>query len=198
VLVQRGDLPIKGAHIAYQFGGQPFSSPLCSVAGTSPAQEFGGGARRETLGYTLREEIPQQDCRRLRARVRSATKSSRLSVSNLRTSTRPSGPSSGWSGARYWFRNAARAVKVASSSSFLRALPTESTLTFAESLGGTSTTSSPAPTSFCATGRPMPAAPSTAQKMLGHSDIMMTLAIYTHATDEMQDAATAALESAFA
>src|SRR5215211_5951327 len=40
--------------------------------------------------------------------------------------------------------------------------------------------------------------PATAQKMLGHSDIRMTLAIYTHATDEMQDAAIAALESAFA
>jgi hypothetical protein len=39
--------------------------------------------------------------------------------------------------------------------------------------------------------------PSTAQKMLGHSDIRMTLAIYTHATDDMQDAAIAALESAF-
>ncbi len=39
--------------------------------------------------------------------------------------------------------------------------------------------------------------PSTAQKMLGHSDIRMTLAIYTHATDGMQDAATAALEKAF-
>jgi integrase len=39
--------------------------------------------------------------------------------------------------------------------------------------------------------------PSTAQKMLGHSDIRMTLAIYTHATDDMQDAATAALERAF-
>jgi hypothetical protein len=61
MFVQRGDLPIKGAHVAYQFGGQPFSSPLCSVAGTSPAQEFGGCTRRETLGYTLREEIPQQD-----------------------------------------------------------------------------------------------------------------------------------------
>lgn len=36
--------------------------------------------------------------------------------------------------------------------------------------------------------------PSTAQKMLGHSDIRMTLAIYTHATDGMQDAATDALE----
>lgn len=39
--------------------------------------------------------------------------------------------------------------------------------------------------------------PSTAQKMLGHSDIRMTLAIYTHATDDMQDAATDALEEAF-
>jgi integrase len=38
--------------------------------------------------------------------------------------------------------------------------------------------------------------PSTAQTMLGHSDIRMTLAIYTHATDDMQDAAIAALESA--
>jgi hypothetical protein len=36
--------------------------------------------------------------------------------------------------------------------------------------------------------------PSTAQKMLGHSDIRMTLAIYTHATDDVQDAATDALE----
>jgi integrase len=39
--------------------------------------------------------------------------------------------------------------------------------------------------------------PVTTQKMLGHSDIRMTLAIYTHATDGTQDAATAALESAF-
>ena len=39
--------------------------------------------------------------------------------------------------------------------------------------------------------------PSTAQNMLGHSDIRMILAIYTHATDDMQDAATAALEEAF-
>jgi integrase len=39
--------------------------------------------------------------------------------------------------------------------------------------------------------------PSTAQTMLGHSDIRMTLAIYTHATDDMQDTARDALESAF-
>jgi integrase len=39
--------------------------------------------------------------------------------------------------------------------------------------------------------------PSTAQKILGHSDIRMTLAVYTHATDGIQDAATAALEETF-
>jgi integrase len=39
--------------------------------------------------------------------------------------------------------------------------------------------------------------PATAQKMLGHSDVRMTLAVYTHATDEMQDAAVEALSEAF-
>jgi hypothetical protein len=39
--------------------------------------------------------------------------------------------------------------------------------------------------------------PSTAQKMLGHSDIRIPFAIYTHATEGMQDSATAALEGAF-
>jgi integrase len=39
--------------------------------------------------------------------------------------------------------------------------------------------------------------PSTAQKMLGHSDNRMTLVIYTHATDGMQDSATEALEDTF-
>ena len=39
--------------------------------------------------------------------------------------------------------------------------------------------------------------PAIAQKMLGHSDIRMTLAVYTHATDGMQDAATEVLEEAF-
>jgi integrase len=38
---------------------------------------------------------------------------------------------------------------------------------------------------------------STAHKMLGHSDIRVTLAIHTHATDGMQDAATDTLVEAF-
>jgi integrase len=39
--------------------------------------------------------------------------------------------------------------------------------------------------------------PSTAQKMLGHKDIRMTLAIYTHATDDMQNAAVDAISATF-
>jgi integrase len=44
--------------------------------------------------------------------------------------------------------------------------------------------------------------PASAQRMLGHSDVRMTLAvythaIYTHATDEMQDAAVVAISGAF-
>ena len=35
---------------------------------------------------------------------------------------------------------------------------------------------------------------STAQKIPGYSDIRMTLANYTHATDSVQHSATAALE----
>jgi integrase len=38
---------------------------------------------------------------------------------------------------------------------------------------------------------------STAQKRLEHSDIRMALAIYTHSTDGMQDAATDVVEEAF-
>ena len=39
--------------------------------------------------------------------------------------------------------------------------------------------------------------PATAQKLLGHKDIRMTLAIYTHATDDMRDAAVDAIAEAF-
>jgi integrase len=39
--------------------------------------------------------------------------------------------------------------------------------------------------------------PGTAQKLLGHSDVRMTLAIYTHATDDMRNEAIGALSGAF-
>src|SRR5215218_6060002 len=129
-LLQRGDLPIEGANIAHQLGGQPLSGPSRCVIGTSAAQKLCGSLCRETLGATPSERRSRsRTCRRLRARVRSATIFSPLSVSSLRISTQPSSPSSGWTRASRSLRRAARAVKVASRRSFLRALPVESTLT---------------------------------------------------------------------
>jgi hypothetical protein len=86
--------------------------------------------------------------RRFSALVRSATRSSRLSQSRRSTSE----PISGSTAARRSLREAASAVASASSLSFLRALPAklESTRTLAESLGGTSTTDSPAAASLTA------------------------------------------------
>ena len=78
-------------------------------------------------------------CRRFSALVRSATRSSRLSESRRSTSEAASGST----GARRPLREAASAVARASTPSFLRALPVESTRTRAESFGGTSTTDSP-------------------------------------------------------
>jgi hypothetical protein len=84
----------------------------------------------------------------LSARVRSATRSSRLSESRRSTSDAASGSTA----ASRPLRKAAKAVARASTPSFLRALPAklESTLTRAESLGGTSTTDSPEPANLTA------------------------------------------------
>jgi hypothetical protein len=84
--------------------------------------------------------------RRLSARVRSATRSSRLSESRRSASDAASGSTA----AKRSLREAASAVATASTRSFLRAFPLESTLTRAESLGGTSTTDSPEPASLTA------------------------------------------------
>ena len=75
------------------------------------------------------------------ALVRSATRSSLLSESRRIASEAASGST----GASLSLREAANAIARASSSSFLRALPLESTRTLAESFGGTSTTDSPEP-----------------------------------------------------
>jgi hypothetical protein len=162
--------PIKSAHVSHHLGGQPPADSSGWVLWSSATQQLGGGIGRELLPDRIEEEVPQEEYVEavLRARVRSQTRSSRLSVSSLKISAWPSGPSSGWTEASRSFRRAARAVKVASSASFFRELPVESTLTREESLGGTSTTRSPAASSFCASGRPMPPpAPSTAQRRSG-------------------------------
>jgi hypothetical protein len=100
-------------------------------------------------------------CRRFSARVRSATKSSRLSESRLSTSDAASGSTA----ASLSLPEAASAVARASRPSFFLALAAklESTLTRAESLGGTSTTDSPAATSLPARCRPRAPEFSTAQ-----------------------------------
>ena len=69
---------------------------------------------------------------------------------------------SGSTAASRSLREAAKAVARASSPSFLRALPLESTRTRAESLGGTSTTHSPGAANVLARCRPRPLAFSTA------------------------------------
>jgi hypothetical protein len=84
--------------------------------------------------------------RRLSALVRSATRSSLLSESRRSTSDAASASTC----ANCPVREAASAVARASSPSSLRALPLESTLTLAESLGGTSTTDSPEPANLTA------------------------------------------------
>jgi hypothetical protein len=96
----------------------------------------------------------------LSARVRSATRSSRLSESRRSTSEVASGSTC----ASRPLREAASAVASASRPSFLRALPAklESTRTRAESFGGTSTTDSPEPANLPARCRPRPPAFSTA------------------------------------
>src|SRR5918994_614737 len=138
------------------------------MLGPGAAQQFGGGIGRKLLPDRIGEEVPQKHVQAVEGtRVRSQTRSSRLSLSSLKISAWPSGPSSGWTEFSLSFCRAASAVKVASSASFLRALPVESTRTREESLGGTSTTLSPAARSFWARGRPMPPAPSTAQRRSG-------------------------------
>ncbi len=65
-------------------------------------------------------------------------------------------------------RSAATATDRASFGSFLFVSPASSSRTRAASLGGTSTTHSPAATSCWASRCPSPAAPSTAQARAGH------------------------------
>lgn len=103
--------------------------------------------------------------------MRSAMRSSLLSESSrstsARPSARPSAPSSEATVAKRPLRKAASAAKVASSSPFLRAFPVESTRTRAESLAGTSTTSSPEAASLWAKCRPRPPAFSIAHRRSG-------------------------------
>jgi hypothetical protein len=74
---------IKSAHVSHYLGGQPPADSSGWVLWSSAAHQLGGGIGRELLLDRIGEEVPQEEYVEavLRARVRSETRSSRLSVS---------------------------------------------------------------------------------------------------------------------
>ena len=135
------DLSLQCPHVAQDLRSQPPAEARRGTLGPYAAYDAGGSVGRERSSYPAGDEIPQKPVEAVeRPGVRSATKSSRLSVRRRSTSDSASGSTA----ARRSLREAANAVARASNSSFLRALPLESIRTRAESLGGTSTTDSPA------------------------------------------------------
>ena len=132
--------------------------------GRMPRKMRAARGGREYPSYPAGHEAPQEESVQaaLNARVRSATKSSRLSESRRSTSDSASGSTA----ASRSLRQAANAVTRASSSSFFRALPALRAPAHAlkESLDGTSTTDSPAAANLWARYRPRPPAFSTAQR----------------------------------
>ena len=75
-------------------------------------------------------------------------------------------------------RTATIAMACASWASVLRLWPVSNSRTRAASFAGTSTTCSPSARSRCASGRPAPLAPSTAQTRSGHAFAYFTIAAY--------------------
>ena len=100
---------------------------------------------------------------RLTVWTRSRVSSSRRSDSIRNASSSPSTCRT----RRPWVRTATTAMECASSASVLRLCPVSKSRTRAASLAGTSTTCSPASRSRCASGRPAPLLPSTAQTRSG-------------------------------
>ena len=87
-LVQIGDPPLEGANVTHYLGGQSLSGTRWLVPWSDSPQQPGGYIGGELLELTVSERRSRSStCKRFRARVRSATRSSRLSVSSLRTST---------------------------------------------------------------------------------------------------------------
>ena len=86
-LVQIGYAPVEGANVTHYLGGQLLSGSRWFVPWSdSPQQPEAASA--ESCFLTMSERrFRRSTCKRFRARVRSATRSSRLSVSSLRTST---------------------------------------------------------------------------------------------------------------
>ena len=97
--------------------------------------------------------------------TRRRVSASRRSVSIRSASSSPSSCST----RRVWVRTATIAMECASRASVLRLWPVSKSRTRAASLAGTSTTCSPSSSSRCASGRPAPLLPSTAQTRSGQA-----------------------------
>jgi hypothetical protein len=166
-LVESRYTSVQGAHISHQLGGQLSADPSGRMLGSSAAQQFGGGIGRELLPDRIREEVTQEYVEA----VQGAGAFGDQVLASLGEQPQDFDVAFrtvlGLDRGQPIVSEGTEGNEVASRRSFLRALPVESTRTREESLGGTSTTLSPAARSFCAKGRPMPPAPSTAERRSG-------------------------------
>jgi hypothetical protein len=145
--VEVRDLSIERPDVAQDLRSQPPAEAGRGALGPYAAQDAGGSMGRERPGRPAGEEVPQEP---MQAVERPGTLGHQVNKRLSESRRSASEPTSGSTVASRSLREAASAVARASSPSFLRALPLESTRTLAESLGGTSTTDSPEPANLTA------------------------------------------------
>jgi hypothetical protein len=151
-LVQVRDLSIKCADVAHDLRSHSLADARRGALRPYTTQDVRGSAGRERSGHPAGHGVPRKPVQAaLNARVRSATtKFQRLSESRRSTSDSDSGSITA--------SRSLREAAMASSPSFLRTLPLQSTHTRAETLGGMSTTDSSAAHNLPARCQPRPPA----------------------------------------
>ena len=146
--VEVSDFPVKCADVAQHLRRQaPAQADRGAALGSYAAQDARGPIGRERPGHPSGEEFPQE---RVEAVERPGALGHQVNKRLSESRRSASDAASGSTAASRTLREAAKAVAKASTPSFFRALPLESTLTRAESFGGTSTTDSPVATSLTA------------------------------------------------
>src|SRR5215203_2091596 len=158
-------LSIQRPDVAQDLRGQPPAEAGRGALGPYASQDARGPVGRKGSRHPSGDEVPQKP---VEAVERPSTLSHQVNKRLSESRRSASEPTSGSTAARRPLREAASAVARASSPSFLRALPVESTRTRAESLGGTSTTDSPVAASLPARCRPSPPEFSMAQRRSGN------------------------------
>src|SRR5215208_5683364 len=139
--VEVRDFPVKCADVAQHLRRQaPAQADRGAALGSYAAQDARGPIGRERPGHPSGEEFPQE---RVEAVERPGALGHQVNKRLSESRRSASDAASGSTAASRTLREAAKAVAKASTPSFFRALPLESTLTRAESFGGTSTTDSP-------------------------------------------------------